>query len=309
MSSKLKVSKEYFAFSRSEQRGILVLVVLIVLLIIAPFFYRSFITELPTDDPEIKAKVDSFFSALTLKQDESVLPQNKTIEDFEVPQSKKIEYFNFDPNTVKVEELVQLGLSLKQAQVIERYRSKGGIFRTSSDFAKVYVIDSSLFIKLKPWIKINPEIAASGNKVFRDSTKKAPEKSVVIELNSTDTLELLKVKGIGKVFARRIVAYRELLGGFVNVKQLQEVYGMKPDMFNEISKSFIVDSTLAKTINLNLITYEDIRKHPYISEYQAKAIIYYRSKVGAIGSINELVKNKIIPREKFALLKSYLVLR
>ncbi len=309
MASKIKDSKEYFTFSRSERRGILVLIVLIVLLIIAPFFYGSFITELPTDDPEVKAKVDSFFSALTLKQEERALLQEKTIEDFEVPQSKKIQYFNFDPNTVTVEELVQLGLSLKQAQVIERYRNKGGVFRTLSDFSKVYVIDSSLLRKLNPWIKINPEIAVSKNKTFRDSTKKGSEKPVIVELNSTDTLELLKVKGIGKVFARRIVAYRELLGGFVNVKQLQEVYGMKPDMFNEISKSFIVDSTLARTINLNLVTYEDIKKHPYISEYQAKAIIYYRSKVGEINSIDELVKNKIIPREKFALLKSYLLLR
>lgn len=309
MSSKLRDSKEYFTFSRSEQRGILVLVVLIVLLIVAPFFYRSFITELPTDDLEIKDKVDSFFSALTLRQDESALPQNKTIEELEVPLSKKTEYFNFDPNTIQVEELVQLGLSLKQAQVIDRYRSRGGIFRTPSDFAKVYVIDSNLFIKLKPWIRINPEIATSRNNAFRDSTKKTPEKPIVIELNTTDTLELLKVKGIGKAFARRIIAYRELLGGFVNIKQLQEVYGIKPDMFNEISKSFIVDSTLIRTINLNLVTYEDIKKHPYITEYQAKAIIYYRGKVGAISSINELVKNKIIPGDKFALLKSYLVLR
>lgn len=309
MGSKLKDSNEYFTFSRSERRGILVLVVLIVLLIIAPFFYGSYITELPTDDPEFKAKVDSFFSNLTLRQDDRNILLNKTIEELEAPQVNKIEYFNFDPNTIRVEELVQLGLSLKQAQVIEHYRQKGGVFRTPSDFAKVYIIDSNLFNNLKPWIKINPVIEPSKNKTFRDSTNKASEKPLIVELNSTDTLELLKIKGIGKVYARRIIAYRDLLGGFVNLKQLNEVYGMKPEIFKEISKSFIVDSTLVKTINLNLVSYEDIKKHPYLTEYQAKAIIYYRSKVGEIGNINDLVKNKLIPNEKFIRLKSYLILK
>ncbi len=310
MRSRFNETKEYFTFSRSERRGILVLTILILILIVVPYFYRSFLTHNPNDNLEFNTKVDSFFSSLeTRAGDNPYFIEKKTIEEEEVAPEKGVDYFSFDPNTVRIEELMQLGLSLKQAQVVERYRTKGGRFSTPEDFAKVYVIDSALYKKLKPWIKISPNFFADKRKPLGDSTNTKKINKLVLELNSTDTLELLNIKGVGPTFARRIIAYRDLLGGFVNVNQLSEVYGMKPELFKEISKSFKVDSTLVKTINLNLISFEEIKKHPYLTEYQAKAIIYYRSKVGVIKNANELVNNKILPNDKFTRLKNYLVLQ
>lgn len=310
MRSKFNDTKEYFTFSRSERRGILVLTILILFLIVAPLFYRSFLTNKPNDSLEFKAKIDSFFFSLKNRTDFNPINiEEKTIEDEEVAHAKGVNYFYFDPNTIDVKDLVQLGLSIKQAQVIDRYRSKGGIFHKPEDFAKVYVIDSSLFKKLKPWIKISPSFNDSNKKTYSDSTDRKQESKVVLELNSTDTLELIKIKGVGPTFARRIIAYRDLLGGFVNINQLSEVYGMKPELLKEICRSVKVDSTLVKTVNLNLISFEEIKKHPYLTEYQAKAIIYYRSKVGVIKNPNELVKNKILPNEKFKRYKNYFVLQ
>lgn len=309
MGSRFDETKEYLTFSKSERRGILVLTILILLIIIAPYFYKSFLLKNPVDNFEHKARVDSFFNALSKRNgDNGFTYENKSIEEEEVIQKKVVDYFNFDPNTISIEGLVQLGLSIKQAQVVDRYRNKGGTFRSPEDFAKVYVIDSAIFKKLKPWIKISSNVYADKSKPFRDSINNRQFVNLVIELNSADTIGLLRIKGIGPSFARRIIAYRELLGGFVNVKQLSEVYGMKSDLVSEISKSITVDTTLVKTINLNLVTFEEIKKHPYISEYQAKAIIYYRSKVGVIKNPNELIENKILPKDKFKRLRSYLVL-
>ncbi len=309
MGSLFDDSKDYFTFSRSERRGILVLIIVILILIITPIFIKSYVTIQSLDNSQIKAKVDSFFASISSNQPEFVEHTPRPIEELEGVHFNAVEYFSFDPNTAKVDELVQLGLSVKQAQVIDRYRSKGGIFRNPDDFSKIFVIDSNLFNKLKPWININPNFTNKSSKAFSDSIHNVKMNPIIVELNTADTLELINVRGIGKSFARRIIAYRDLLGGFVNIKQLKEVYGMRTELLSEINKSLKVDSTLIKTINLNLVSFEDIKKHPYITEYQAKAIIYYRSKVGVIKNLSELVSNKILPNEKLERLKKYLVLQ
>ena len=110
------------------------------------------------------------------------------------------------------------------------------------------------------------------------------------EQTPSGTLELRKIKGIGKILARRIIAYRELLGGYTNIKQLNEVYGIKPDLVKDISAQITIDTTRIRLINLNLITFEDLKKHPYLNEFQAKAIIYYRGKMKNIKNVaNELL--------------------
>jgi len=228
------------------------------------------------------------------------------LEDEVIETIKNRKNFFFDPNTVTVDELVMLGLSVKQANIVEKYRSKGGRFHTPEDFAKIYVIDSANFKRLKPWIAINQLALELQPKSKKDSLPTVDTTPLIIELNSADTLELVKIKGIGKVFARRIVAYRNLLGGYVNIRQLNEVYGIRPELVTSISSQIIIDSTKIKLININRITYEDLKKHPYISEYHAKAIIYYRGKVGNIKSKYELLENKVLTKEKYGNIRSYI---
>jgi len=273
---------------------------------LAPIFYRSFLNSTPSDNPEFYAKVDSFFSSISINPNESVKSNENPIEAEEIESTKLGKYFFFDPNTVTLEELVQLGLSVKQANVIEKYRGKGGKFHTPEEFSKVYVIDSSLFRKLKPWIRINRITINSQPKIKKDTSSKIDKIPIQIELNSTDTIELIKIKGIGKAFARRIIAYRNLLGGYVDIHQLVEVYGIKQELINRIGPSINIDSSKIKLININLATYEELKKHPYLTDYQAKAIIFYRSKVGNIKNTQELLTNKILPSDKYKTLKSYL---
>ncbi len=307
MHSKHSGIKNFLTFSRGERNGIMFLIFIIIVLIFAPFLYRSYITPIPSDSSLFNAKADSFFSSLKLKPDESIAANTNPIEREEVKQPKEIAYFFFDPNNVQVEDMVHLGLSVKQALVVQKYRDRGGIFRSPTEFAKVYVIDSILFHKLKPWIKINDSALKVQQQNKYDSTKKNEQVSISVELNTTDTLELIKIKGIGRAFARRIIAYRCLLGGYANIHQLSEVYGIKPELIKEISHFITIDSSRIKTINLNLVTYEELKRHPYLTEYQAKAIIYYRSKVGTLRNVRELVDNKILPNDKFLSLKKYLV--
>jgi competence protein ComEA len=306
MSLKSSRYKDYFTYSKGERNGIILLIILMLILIFAPFLIRSFDNTVSNNNTLFFNKADSFFSSLTIKPDESIKSSSNIFENEEVAKSNIIKYFFFDPNTITVEELVQLGLTIKQANVIEKYRIKGGRFFTPEEFSRAYVIDSSTFRKLRPWIKINLQAINKPQKTKKDTLLNINTKPIIVELNSTDTVELVKIKGIGKIFARRIIAYRNLLGGYINIHQLSEVYGIKPELINAISSSITIDSTKIKLINLNLVSYEELKKHPYISDYQAKAILYYRNKVGSIMNTNELIANKIITYDKYKNIKSYL---
>lgn len=307
MSLKLSGFKNYFTFSRGERNGILILIFIIVILLFAPLIYKSLIRPIPSKDPEFYTRIDSFFNALQKTPDEVLKITANPIEAEEIVNTQPHQPFFFDPNKVSINDLVELGLSLKQANVIANYRSKGGHFHSPDEFSKIYVIDSITFNRLKPWIKID-QIAKEDNPGFKKDTINESKITInIIELNSTDTLELIKVKGIGRTYARRIVAYRALLGGYIDINQLKEVYGIKPELITSIASRVTVDKNRINQLNLNLVTYEDLKKHPYISDYQAKAIIYYRNKVNNINEVKELVDNRILPKEVFQKVKEYLV--
>ena len=101
---------------------------------------------------------------------------------------------------------------------------------------------------------------------------------LVVELNTADTLTLQLLHGIGPAFARRIVAYRERVGGFVDKRQLLEVYGFTPSLLDHISPSLRVDTTAVKKIKINTVGLKELVRHPYIEYYQARDIVRLRQQ-------------------------------
>lgn len=112
-----------------------------------------------------------------------------------------------------------------------------------------------------------------------------------ISLNETDTAEWKKVPGIGSTFSRRIVKYQNLLGGYVSINQLKEVYGFTDELFDAIVP-FISEEDYdwgdCTKINVNQLEFKELLAHPYISYEQTKAIVNLRSRTGNIASINQL---------------------
>jgi competence protein ComEA len=97
-----------------------------------------------------------------------------------------------------------------------------------------------------------------------------------IELNSADTTELKSLRGIGSGFARRIVKFRDKLGGFYCKEQLLEVYGLDENIFNLIKDGVLVDVSTIKKMKVNELSIKELKNHPYISYYQALAIVNAR---------------------------------
>lgn len=108
-----------------------------------------------------------------------------------------------------------------------------------------------------------------------------------IEINSSDTTDLKKIPGIGSAFSNRIVKYRNLLGGYNNLNQLKEVWGMDDDLFNKIIP-YLKITPNTKKIKVNTASFEELNKHPYIKYKRAKMIIDIRERKGKIESIDRL---------------------
>ena len=112
---------------------------------------------------------------------------------------------------------------------------------------------------------------------YRQTTEKFPT-GTIIELNQADTLTLKKIPGIGSTFARRIVGYRELLGGFYTGEQLAEVYGIDEERYNSLSPWFKVDTTRIRPLPVNQLSYKELLRHPYLNASQVRQLDRLRRK-------------------------------
>lgn len=200
----------------------------------------------------------------------------------------------FDPNTADSTLLLSLGLQPWQVRSIYRYRAKGGIYRQPSDFARLYGLTVKQYKELLPYIHISDEYkpaaevygrtdaVKSGRDTLRYPVKLRPGQYVT--LDDADTASLRKVPGIGRYYASRIVRYRNDLGGYVSVAQLSEIEGIPEAALSY----FRVTGGAVRKLNLNRLTLNELKHHPYINFYQARRIIDYRRLKGPLHSIDDL---------------------
>ncbi|MFM7309843.1 MAG: ComEA family DNA-binding protein, partial [Flavobacteriales bacterium] len=132
----------------------------------------------------------------------------------------------FNPNQANDSIWLGFGVSQKGLQSIRKYLAKGGEFRKEEDVARMYCIDSTLFQKMRPFLMFPRRVNQFDRppSPFRRHDWAYHPTAMRVELNSADTLELRKLPAIGVSIARRIIQYRERLGGYHALHQLLEVY-------------------------------------------------------------------------------------
>jgi len=128
----------------------------------------------------------------------------------------------------------------------------------------------------------------------------------VIELNTSDTAQLIKIPGIGASFAKKITGYRNSLGGYYRMEQLQEVYGMYEELYEKIIPYLRTDTGKITPLPVNTASLDKLKAHPYINFYQAKAIVEMRKKKGKLENIHELDLLEEFTPEDLERLKHYL---
>ncbi|PID89567.1 MAG: hypothetical protein CSA05_01530 [Bacteroidia bacterium] len=236
---------------------------------------------------------------IDIKQTKNKRRKNKKFASYKDLKTEKTapkhELFRFDPNQASKDTFLLLGLSEKQANTIINYRNKGGKFVKPSDLLKIRRVSKQKINELLPYVRI------------AESPKKALP-VFEVELNTADTAELKKIKGIGNYYAREIVWYRNKLGGYFNINQLLEIKKMRKKTFDKIKKYLKVDPEKIRKMNLNTIEIKDLTKHPYFDYSKAKKIVEYRKKTGNFTDLTQLVEMNIILPNDFEKIAAYLTL-
>lgn len=208
---------------------------------------------------------------------------------------------SIDPNNADYNQLVNFGFNSFQSKNITEYRKKGGAFITKTDLLKIYGIDSAFYNSIEKNITIE---VADEIPVLKDYPV-----LLHIELNSADSTELMKLNGIGAVYANRVIKYRNLLGGFYSTSQLLEVYNFSLETFSKIESSIYVDTLLVKKIRLNFAEYPEMLRHPYLNKGQVTAILKYRNQNGSFQDIFQLKTTGLVDPESFSRIRPYLTCR
>lgn len=209
------------------------------------------------------------------------------------------ELFNFDPNRASKQDLERLGLKSWQADNVINYREKGGFFAKPEDFEKIYGLDEDLLQNLLPFVEIEAEYNPNTNK----------NNTIILDINKATDIELQKLSGIGPSYSKRIVDYRIKLGGYVDVSQLYEVYGMTEELYSSIQDNLVVSNIEIEKINLNEADFKELVSHPYIDKENAINILNYRDFAGEITDFHDLVKQKAITQEFFNKLLPYISIK
>ena len=213
------------------------------------------------------------------------------------------ERFPFDPNTADSTALLRLGLAKWQVNNIYKYRQAGGIYRSKEDFAQLYGLTVKQYRELEPYISIsadyqpastlftNRKSENSSGVEHRDSTlqPRYPIKLTegeTIDLSTADTTLLQRVPGIGPYYARRIADYRQRLGGFVSLAQLDEIDGFPHEALPYLTLEAGAETVVK--LHVNNLSVDQLKRHPYLTFYQARAIVDYRRQNGPITDIDEL---------------------
>ena len=316
--------REFFYLQKSDRKVILTLLLVIVVALTVIFFAGG--ESDGEDSKDVESREHVYHSA-----------KNNANGPLDTP--KKAELFPFDPNTADSTQLLRLGLQSWQVRNIYKYRAAGGVYRQKTDFARLYGLTVKQYRELEPYIRIsNDYLPAStllkqerrtsqgsfsqnrGNWTrnqrgrSRDSVRQnhGPVPSIpqyspklrpgeTVVLNTADTTALKTIPGIGPYYARKIVQYGQRLGGYVNVDQLDEI----EDFPSEAKSFLVVCDAHPQKLNLNKLSLNELKRHPYINYFMARAITDYRRLHGPLHSLSDLRLSRDFPQEVIERLEPY----
>jgi competence protein ComEA len=309
--------KDYLSFSRKERTGIMILLILIIGFSLLPFLFPFF---LKTKEPDTKG-FEKEIAALHVKQTDSTKKYYRknfdedNYQNYYQPAEKnydqvsKGELFFFDPNSASIDDWKRLGVKEKTAETIQKYISKGGKFYKPEDIHKIWGIREDLADRLIPYVKINDLLQANDH-TKRNSEQKNDSRPkytpTIIDINLADTTAFIALPGIGSKLSNRIITFREKLGGFYKVEQIGETFGLPDSTFQKIKPRLSVNNAVVKQININSVSLDELKLHPYFRYAIANAVVQYRNQHGKFSAITDIKKVMLVTDEIYNKIYPYL---
>lgn len=323
-------SKIFKGFSKKERIGFIVLLLLIIIGITIWQVLYHFNNETQPVNTETAADWEKFQE----EQQDEVSNNNQSYD----PESSKNSYSGnaggsgenpsfqnddalkaipyqpkpFDPNSASIETMIASGMPIASAKRIIKYRNKGGTFYNKEKLQN-FGLSPEAFDKVAPYISIPPKQKGSYSNNYKKydnkyekKTYEKPAEPTKVTINSTNADELMKFKGIGPGYSKRIIEYRNKLGGFLRIEQLKEIYGFPDSTYLHIKDRLVIEVDKIKKLNVNTASEELLAAHPYIGKYMAANIIKLRNDIKEFKNISDLRQVPLINEEKYRKIVPYL---
>ncbi len=308
---------DYLSFSKKEQIAVFVLVALIVLVFLAPTvaFKKNNVKAKPVDTAWMTAVKNLELKSTDAKNNFSNGYDDNNANYYQYDKNTnngfvntKGELFEFDPNTLSPEGWKKLGLRDKTINTIQNYLNKGGRFKAPEDVKKIYGLFPNEYERIAPHIRISNNATTNNETIYKpiNTTKSNSNTYRIIEINTADTSDFISLPGIGSKLAWRIVNFRDKLGGFHNINQIAETYGLPDSTFQKIKSYLKLTDPNVKKININTASVDELKTHPYIRYQLARPIVAYREQHGLFSKPEDLKKIMIVTDEVFLKIAPYL---
>lgn len=293
------IFREFLVFNKEQRIGLALLVFIIVLLQVVYFFISfSFVNDVEITDEErqwlaMQVEIDSLKNNVDKEEGYKIYP--------------------FNPNFITDFKGYRLGMSVAEIDRLLEFRKKGKFVNSAKEFQAVTKVSSALLAKISPYFKF-PDWVNNKNKTQNlynkkdfNSFEKKTIKIIPQDLNLATKEDLVKIYGIGDGISERILKFKESLGGFVSMEQMNDVWGLSPEVIAELNKHFKIASLPAiPKVDINNASTKELSKFPYFKFALSREIVTYRSMNGEIKSIEDLIKIKGFPVEKVKIIALYL---
>jgi len=286
--------QSYFLFTRNQRTGIFCLLVSIVVFQGIYYFTDFSLLEAPNPEKE---------KWLSLQHQIDSIKQQKL--EF-VPKM-----YPFNPNFITDFKGYKLGMSVAEIDRLLAFRKENKYVNSSQEFQKVTQISDSLLHTMSPFFKFPDWVNKKKNQIhykeYSKSTFAKKEKIVVIDINQATQEDLIKVYGIGEAISMRILKFKESLGGFVSMDQMNDVWGLSPEVIENLNTHFkIYGHPNVRKIDINNASLKELAQFPYFNFQVAKQIVTYRSMNGDLKNVDDLTKIKGLSIDKANIIALYL---
>ena len=287
--------KTYFTFTRNQRTGVFCLLLSIVVFQVVYYFtdFSSNITSTPEKEKWLSLQ----------SQIDSIQLENLSY----VPK-----IYPFNPNFITDFKGYKLGMSVAQIDRLLAFRKQNKFVNSAKEFQTVTQVSDSLLNAISPYFKF-PDWVKSKKEFKKDSpysnlafVKKG--KIVVIDINQATKEDLIKINGIGEGISMRILRFKESLGGFVSMNQMNDIWGLSPEVIDKLNTNFKVSGQSdIKKIDINKASIKELSQFPYFNYQVAKQIVTFRSMNGDFKNVDDLTKIKGLSIEKANIIALYLV--
>jgi DNA uptake protein ComE-like DNA-binding protein len=291
MNTENSIIRSVLSYSKSQRIGIILFFLIIVLAQGIYYFYNF------SDSKQNNNEKDTWLAN-----------QSKVDSIKRNHKNYKPTFYKFNPNFITDFKGYKLGMSVNEIDRLLTFRKQNKFVNSAHEFQAVTKVSDSLLKVISPYFKfpdwVNNKVTTSNSFLKKEFHK--PEKIKIVDINQATKEDLMKIYGIGDKISDRILEQKQKLGAFLSMDQMNEIWGLSPEVVEKLKVSFDIKSVInAKKINVNTSSVKELSQFPFFRYQLAKDIVVYRTMNGDI-KIEDLPKIKGFPLDKIKLIALYL---